>query len=153
MPLWFVISQAVFSVLLASAVAWITYQQLSVNRLKLKLELFERRIVIFEAVKAFLGKILATGKTSSDDCIQLLRDTNQAEYLFGSEVSAYIMTLYTKGIELEYLNKKLSGVDAIPIGPERCKLAEQDADALKWFSQQYEVMKATFRKYLMFDRL
>lgn len=134
--------------------AWyLGYRQQQTNALRLKHELFERRFQVYDAFRKFLGGILAEGKTSHGACLTMLRETNQAEFLFGSDVPEYHLSAYHKGLDLVESHRKLDGVPRLPVGDERERVVHENAEQVKWFGDQYEVIGKLFGKYLNLTRL
>ncbi len=85
--------------MIAVIALWIAYQQHKTNVLKLKLDLVDKRLVIFASLRGFLGEILREVKISYEACFKLLRDTNQAESLFGKDNAYHLCHEWTDGQE------------------------------------------------------
>lgn len=96
---------------------------------------------------------MAEGKTSHGACLTMLRETSQAEFLFGPEIPKYLLSAYQKGLDLVESHRKLDGVPRLPVGEERSQVAHENAEQLKWFGNQYTVLPKLFGKYLNLTRL
>ena len=81
--------------------AWIALQQWRVARAKLNLDLFERRLSIYRATDKYLLESLPGGPQGFFDAIEGLDD---ASFLFGSEVTAYLQ-------EVLAMRNELRGID------------------------------------------
>ena len=144
---------ALLTAIIAGAAAWLTYLQHKTNALRLKHELFERRFQVYEAFRRFLGGIMAEGKTSNMECLTMLRETNQAEFLFRPDIPQYLLSAYQKGLDLVESQRKLDGLPRLPVGDERDRVAHENAEQVKWFADQYDVLPKLFGKYLNLTRL
>jgi hypothetical protein len=144
---------ALLTAIIAGAAAWLTNLQHKTNDLRLKHELFELRFQVYEAFRSFLGGIMHEGKTSHAACLTMLRETNQAEFLFGPDVPKYLLSAYHKGLDLVESHRKLDGIPRLPVGDERSRVAHENAEQLKWFADQYNVLPERFGKYLNLTRL
>lgn len=144
---------ALLTAIIAGAAAWLAYLQHKTNALRLKHELFERRFQVYDAFRSFLGGIMAEAKTSHAACLTMLRETNQAQFLFGSEIPEYLLSAYHKGLDLVESHRKLDGEGRLPVGDERSRVAHENAEQVMWFSNQYTVLPKLFGKYLNLTKL
>lgn len=137
------------TVITAAVALWIAYQQYQTNRAKLRLDLYDRRFRVFDAV----GTLLATVYRDADVDIAAISKftvlTNEAVFLFGPEVPAYLHELRTNAVKLRALNDKLHESN-LPIGPERSQAAQENADVLNWLILQFDESRKRFARYLDF---
>jgi hypothetical protein len=113
----------------------------------LSLEVYERRIQTYRIVREFLATIYAYANVTLEQLHQFTRDTDEAVFLFDSEVADYLRELYQKAVSLHFANKFL--VDQpLPVGEERTKLVKQKADLLVWFSNQYAIARERLYKHI-----
>lgn len=66
------LSKALLTPVVAVVAAYVAWQQLKTNRRKLKLDLFDRRYVVFEKIGEFIGSILTSGTVQPGKEIQFL---------------------------------------------------------------------------------
>jgi len=144
---------ALLTACIGAGVWYLGYLQHKTNALRLNHELFERRFQMYDAFRSFLGGIMAEDKTSNGECLRMLRETNQAEFLFGSDIPKYLLSAYHKGLDLVESHRKLDSVPRLPVGDERSRVAHENAEQLKWFGNQYNVLPELFGKYLNLTRL
>jgi hypothetical protein len=138
---------ALLTPLIAIIAVYIAWQQFRNAQLKLKHDLYERRLEVFKAVSQFIGTAVQLAYLKNEDLFALLRETNQSYFLFDDDVSQYIHELYLKGVDFSYINTRLHG--KAPISQEeRERLADKNGELLKWFSQQFEVSRKLFGKYM-----
>jgi hypothetical protein len=133
---------AVFGVLIA-------YRQSRIANDKLRLDLFERRLVVYEAVRTVFGELLARGKISPKDETNYLRGIQGAKLLFDSQLNEYLSnTLWRKLVTYAYSDDELRET---PHGPVREKLANEREILWKWFRDQMDEVDEKFSPYMGFD--
>lgn len=117
------------------------------KRPHLSVEIYDRKIQIYRTVREFLGVIFREATVSLNQLFQFARDTDEVIFLFDSELSAYLQNLYQEANRLSYTHERLIN-QSLPIGEERSKLAEENAELLIWFSNQFEVTREMFYKHI-----
>lgn len=150
-PHWTAYLSALLTPVVAAIAVWIAYQQASTARAKLKLDLFERRIAVYNEVSACLGHIFRTGDTSSDNDMRFLEAMHEAKWLFGGDVRSYLQSeLWPKMGELHCVSAYLDGMER---SAERTAKIEAQAALKLWFAQQSnEELDRVFGPYLSFDK-
>jgi hypothetical protein len=138
---------ALLTPVIAVVTTYIAVQQYRTSRLKFKLELFEKRYAVYQGVKNFILSAVREANLSNDDFFKLNEETQDAFFLFDERVDKYIDELRSKGSRLRSLNERLSD-QSLPIGEERSKLAEEDAELNTWFGNQLLESKQVFKKHL-----
>ena len=131
------------TIIIAAWAAWSAWQQHHVARDKLRLDLFEKRQELFEAVQR---AIIATHDLGKFDPEDLRRAALRATFLFGSDVSHYLTELRTK--LTEYCERPLSPRLSIAFYPTGATPAE--ILLLKWVESQPKAATAVFAPYLSF---
>lgn len=136
-----------FTFLTAIVVAYIAVQQYILAKAKLKLDLFERRLKIFNALEVFLATIQKPDIGFSD-LNNFHYETSESSFLFGDDVRDY----------LENVSKKAAQLHAVSL---RCRangnivqLDDMDlhTELTEWvISQRLGGAREVFRKYLSFD--
>jgi hypothetical protein len=138
---------ALLTPVIALVMTYIAIQQYRANQLKLRHDLYDRRLQVYNAVAEFLGHVMREGTADRKQLITLLQKTRESHFLFGKEISDYITDLYKKGADLEYYEKQLDH-SGLPVGDERTRLAHLQGDLLKWFGHQFDVIQSMFAKTL-----
>lgn len=133
--------QGILTLLIAGAVLYVTWQQGRTNDLRLKLELYDRRIQVYEAVKSFLS-IFPIQEIKQEHIKDLYINGSQADFLFGAEIGKYINELYKRGLHLIILNKRVETQTASENDYKKIE------DELNWFSKQFDAARDKFQKYL-----
>jgi hypothetical protein len=152
MPLWTQILQALLTPVVAVLALYIAYQQWQVNVRKLRLDLFDRRWMIYQAVIAFIVAVCRDFKVKADDIGTFRRATITADFLFGPEIPAYIDELCDRSIKLAAVHEKYRSINDPPPPPDydHNAIVSAMADGDRWFVAQIELrtLNAKFKKYL-----
>lgn len=141
----------IFSALLTPVIAvvttYIAIQQYRTNRLRIRLELFEKRYAIYEGAKDFIILAVQDGDLTNEAFFKLNNETQDAFFLFDRHVDEYIDTLREKGARLKCLRDRLSD-QSLAVGDERSTLSAESAELSIWFGNQVLDSKRAFKKYL-----
>jgi hypothetical protein len=76
---------------------WRTAQQ------KVVLDLFDRRLEKYTAIREVVGRIIRSGDPSQRDVTEFLRAMDGAEFLFGNDVTGYLEKIYDALCHMEEL--------------------------------------------------
>lgn len=145
-PHWTAYASALLVPVVAILGAYIAYRQWRLAQNKLKFDLFDRRLKVYEASTALIGSILASGKAKNEEVSKFMAATREAKWLFDSAIAEYLeKELYHKAIDLQRLDAELNG---LPIGTERSTNVQYQSYLKKWFNDQFNVLDEKFRPYL-----
>nr|WP_180166513.1 hypothetical protein [Stenotrophomonas sp. SbOxS2]NYT99357.1 hypothetical protein [Stenotrophomonas sp. SbOxS2] len=133
---------------LALVGATIAYRQWRTAQNKLKLDLFDKRMHVYQAVRDALGYIGSHGAIGSEQQIAYLSGIQAAKWLFGPEVDMYLSeTLWHKIVDLELHQTMV--YEGRNDHPERSKHVQLKAETLKWLIAQYSVLDKKCAKYMI----
>lgn len=136
--------------LVAVIAVWIAYQQYRTARHRLRLDLFERRMAVFEALMALVQTAIKKGDVELEAIFKFGYDTRQAEFLFDQPIVDYIDDVRKRAIRFRSLNDKLHE-QGLPVGEERSRVVAEESALLDWFVTQSESgASAQFTSYLCF---
>ncbi len=145
-PAWVTVLSALLTPTIAILALLIAWQQWQTNRNKLKLDLFDRRYVYYEAARELIGRILTSGKATDAVTFEFLHKTRGAQFIVGEAIATYFdKELYSKAIDLNCLDAELQGVG---VGPERSENVRKQSEIKKWFNAQHKVLDDLFRAHL-----
>jgi len=113
------------------------------DRQQLSTEVYDRRIQTYRTVRDFLGAIARKGTVTFDELNKFSTDTDEALFIFNRNIADYLRELYKKAVTLHITNKKLT-TQYFAAGEDSSKVAEEDAELLVWFSEQFEVARERF---------
>ena len=134
---------AVITLVIGLVAAYIAWQQWRVSRAKLNLDLFQRRLEIFEMTWGALSRASLHMRDPESD-LKFSNRRPEAQFLFGSEIENYIAEIVHKQIALDMLLKL------------RERTSSQDREILdltKWFEDHArEKCKRLFGAYLDFSK-
>lgn len=134
-PHWTAYISAIVLPIIALIAARIAFRQSQIARNKLKLDLFDRRMAVYEAVRKALGAAARNGKLTQEEEINYLVGISTAKWLFRSEVFTYLdETLWGKIVDLGLHNSKAE----IPHGEERTEHIKAREETREWLVAQYK---------------
>jgi hypothetical protein len=139
--------------LIAIVTAYIAWQQWKTNQRKLQLDLYDRRLRVYQQVISFIATATRDFKPEPQAVIKFHAETAEADFLFGSEIHAYIRELAQRAMKsraahLEYRDY----TQQPPAGYDHGKVVAEMQTHSEWLSEQYEAAPQKFRKYLDVSR-
>jgi hypothetical protein len=141
--------KALLTPAIALLAAYIAWQQWQTNRTKLALDLYDRRVHIYEQVKRILSMVMRDARVSYEDLLAFRANTAQADFLFGPEIPKYIDEIYQRAVKLEYWTKEYRDyTQEKPAGYDHEKVVAGKHAELEWLSGQFEPALKKFRPYL-----
>lgn len=146
----------VFSALLTPAIAiiatYVAWQQWRIQRNRVRVELYDRRLAVYKAVDSFYGEVSTAGTVTYPSALKLRVDTAEAPFLFGNDIETHRDDLFKTGISIAALHEEMypsSRDPGLPVGPERSKVAEEHSKLLMQLLQVTRAETRTlFAKYL-----
>jgi len=152
LPSWVQVLQALVTPAVAGAVAVIGFLQWRTAHQKVILDLFERRLKVYDAVNSVVGEVLieSGNLVTINAAIRLRKARSEAEFLFGEEVTAEMERLL--GVIAEY------GHAARHISSQSTTDQQRDtaADKMLRFENElggyHELFTSLCRPYLKMDQ-
>jgi hypothetical protein len=142
---WIQILSALLTPVIGVTTALIAYQQWRVNSTRLRVDLYDRRLAVYRALREHLSQILTSGRVEHEWSLQLLRKTAEADFIFDKDAPRLIKEVYNRSVEMFAVQVKR---DAAPLGAEKTRLAEKHAELLKWMMSKQDTSTESFEKYL-----
>jgi hypothetical protein len=81
---------ATLPIILTFFVIYIAYQQYQTNRRKLKLELFDKRFIVFQGTKEFIQGVITSSSFKKENQNLFHLKTRGAQFIFGSDIKTYL---------------------------------------------------------------
>ena len=133
---------------IAAFIAWRQYrvadEQKRVARAKLNLDLFDRRLKIFQTTATFMSQSMTN---TLDSPTVFLSTFAEVSFLFGSEVADYMELARVTGFDLSEIRRRAKAHDR-SVMPED---VERNKALLRWFSAQIsDGCRCKFAPYLDF---
>lgn len=145
-PYWIAYLSALLVPLLAILGAFIAYNQWRLAQNKLKFDLFDRRIKIYEAATGLISSIMISGKAKDQEVFNYMVAIREAKWLLSPGIAEYLdQQLYGRAIELQTLKANLEGA---PVDEARAKNIQDQVELKKWFTAQYLVLDMWFAPFL-----
>ncbi len=148
---WTDILSGLLTPLIALVAIYIAYQQYRINSLRLRHDVYERRLRVYKAVQAFLSEIMRQGDIDFLRTSQFYAEASEAAFLFEEEIQTFIDDLHAKAIDLHSFHERMypsDGSSGLPVGEERSKVAHENGELLKWFIHQLPKSKELFGKHM-----
>jgi|WetSurMetagenome_2_1015567.scaffolds.fasta_scaffold742950_1 hypothetical protein len=142
------IINAIATPIIATSVGIIAYQQWKTNKQKLKFDLYDRRLKLYEKSMEFIGKMMIKG--NQNDVHVFNRDVSESIFLFETdEIPNYLKEFGEHG-------QKLTGnifmmnteKENNPDGPRTNKYQEWSENYIaevKWFEEQQRILPKKFK--------
>jgi hypothetical protein len=137
---------ALLTPLIAVIATYIAWQQWQGNKLKLKMERYERRLRVYQEVVKMLKKCANGEIREFAVIIDFGAATAEADFLFGPEIRQYLDEISTRAAKLRSANVQLKGYTQ----PDHEKIVNEMGTQTAWFVEQLVgfVAKNKFGKYL-----
>lgn len=141
---------SVIMAIFTGAVAFFAWIQNKLNKTMLKLEAYPKRLQIYDAMIKFVGEINLYGSSNYKKALELLRETRHAKFLFDKDdnIEGYIELFYKNAIDMVYQLKAINGELGKIEEKKRKEIIDKNAELLKWFQNQLNVIDQKFKKYL-----
>jgi hypothetical protein len=137
------------TVLIAAIAVYIAYQQWKSGERRLLLDRYDRRFRVYQRTIEFISLACRAFEPPLRDVEKFYRETMDAEFLFGTEISAYLDELRKHAIESKSAESEYRDY-TMPLPPDYDHEDVNDRmhEHTIWFPQQFEVARQKFRKYL-----
>jgi hypothetical protein len=133
---------------IAMIAAYIGWAQMQTAREKLRLDLFERRYQVFDAVEGFLGKTLVQGKPSLQQEIDYANATAPSRMLFGPDVELVIARTWKDVSLLFALEATYPAQNGAPRTNHAAKILKLREEMQRFHTS----IPSAFASYLRFDK-
>jgi hypothetical protein len=143
------ILSALLTPLIAMVTTYIAIQQYRNNRLKLRHDLYDRRLAVLKATNRFIMAASRSRGFTWDVLGEFGLSKAEAYFLFDQNIYGYLEGVYKRGLEilsLEYQRKQ-----SVP--EDEQGLIYQLRDHQRWFSDQLDTLNERFAKYLSLKSL
>ena len=137
---------ALLTPVIGIAVAYIAWQQWRTARNKLKLDLFDRRLPIYERTRAFLARRMALRQLDHNEITEFAIETRVSRWLFNPAMAQYLEgEIVKKAMDLATLHSELEGLT----GEAHKENLSRQRELKNWLDVQlYKVIDTKFGKYL-----
>lgn len=105
--------------IVAIAAVTIAYFQYRTNQLKLRHDLFEKRLTVYKATHKFIHLIIANAWPTKSDIYEFVENTRLSKFLFKKEISEYLAHLRDKGNELIRIDLEMNKLRRMNVNDEK----------------------------------
>jgi hypothetical protein len=141
----------VITLVIGGFATYIALGQWKISRAKLKLDLFERRVVVYEAARQFMGRLTASTVVDAQAYREYRIAISRAPFLFAEapEIPEYLTLLGREAAKLGLANdlserqQRGEYVQDVHVDPTKVKW-----DLLQWFAAQETEIAKKFAPYL-----
>ena len=129
----------------------IAYRQYKNDKMRLKHELYEKRIQVYNHFIDYICEIQREGSCISIDSIHRYHNNIFiSSFLFDAKIQKYLEVIYQKSISMWNYHVQcypLNGTPGIPVGPERSRICKEETDLYIWISNQRDESVKLFKEY------
>lgn len=144
--------QIIFLFLIALVAIYIAYQQHLTRKKTFKLALFDRRVVIYDALKDFLVSFQRDLTIDFEQFREMRRQLAGAEFLYGPKVIALNQEIIDFAVEYLTVQDTLKEVEHLSEDERRPALQREKALTLRLVAALDRVNEA-YKPYLHFSRV
>lgn len=149
-PHWTVYLSAISTPLIALLAGgfggYIAWRQWRTAQDRLRLDLFDKRLPLYEATMKFLASVLTSGQVDRQRLFDFNSAVREAKWLLNRDIVDYFeKELRPRALRHEAYTEELR---AIPVGEERSRMVAEQSELFTWFQNQYDVIDAKFAPFL-----
>jgi hypothetical protein len=137
--------------LIAIIAAWIAYQQFQTNQLKLKFDMFDKRLKVYQALMDFIGFVINYPDMKIEEVKKFDVARSESVFLFGKDIREYLQSIRDQAAALTILNSQIQELASNERIPERTQSVNEKLEKIDWFYKQIEVAQGKFSRYLTFE--
>lgn len=143
------VGAAALTPIIALVGGWIAWQQVRINRNKLKLDRFDKRFAIHEAAMTFVAGVTALGNAHPAQMNEYLANTRGARFLLNKETADYLDEIHTKASRL---HTTITVMQSLVMTEEwRTKHSDRWLELTEWFQAQIREIPEKFAPFLSVD--
>lgn len=147
----------ILTIIIGLLAVYIAYQQYRTNQNKLRLDLYDKRFLVYTTFRNAILEIEKEGTISSKGLAEFFAKLNESDFLFKKDIIEYKNTFRNKLVRLRGAQNELEGLLHTFQTEENRHLwkksANEKVELALWFSKQHEEIKNRFGKYLNFKKI
>ena len=137
--------------MIAAIALYIAYQQWQTNRRKLDIDLYDRRLAIYQAVDKFVSAIVRDLDPKLEDFYEFRWATAEADFLFGPDIREYLEELTEHSLALRRWQAEYRHAHTTQDAPpdyDHAKVVRGQHKEAVWFAEQHKTALQRFGKYM-----
>jgi hypothetical protein len=127
----------------------VAFQQMSIARVKLQHDLYDRRYAVFDAVRALLNEAISSQIVSPETFRMFALKTADAEFLFDDGLAAYLREMREHAFKAQSI---YSTIQPMEPGDQKAAAFRAAAEHTTWLNAQIDGLAARFRPFLMLEK-
>ena len=148
---WVDILTALMTPTVAIIGSLIAYQQWRINKLRLRHELYDRRMGVYRKLMDFLGSILVHASFDSASYAEWLKASYEGYFLFDEGMVGYFDTLNEKSRAFRRVCREKETKAGKLDDDKWRELCDKDELLQEWFEKQFDIAKGRFGQFLRID--
>jgi hypothetical protein len=144
-PYWIQILQALLTPAIATMAVLIGVFQWRTAQQKVVLDLFDRRLAKYTALREVIAKVMTSGSATDENSFQFVRALDGVEFLFGDDIEQPLKEM-NKAIGL--LTVLRPERKELGPGPELQAIVRKEREALDMVSSFYSTFHTRLKPYL-----
>lgn len=129
--------------------AYVAWQQWKTSHQKLMLDLYDRRLKIYQEVVKVLSIVSREADISYEELASFRASVAEADFIFGHDILSFIDEIYSRGIRLHGANESINDANKLNRPDyDRKKDIEEKHRELRWLVSQLEKVKDNFSNYM-----
>lgn len=141
------------TILIAIITILILYQQWKTNHYKYKLDLYDKRFKVYNALRKFLGLLLQKGieNVTQEEIREYNINIKESLFLFDKDIQDYLELINKKTIDFQHIHQTLvSSKTSVEGGKQALEIYESLSN---WFLAQLDESRNKFLKYLKIEKI
>jgi hypothetical protein len=126
---------------------WIARRRARIAAAKLDFQLFDKRLELFDAVRAFLSRIVRNGTVTHPEIGEYRVDVADAAILFDARIASYLESLQMKGSQLLLVQGQLTDAQHMA-QDERTELVNLEAQVRSEIDDELKTLVDRFKPFL-----
>ena len=140
---------ALLTPVIAIVTTYIAIQQYRNNRLKLRHDLYDRRLAVLKATNRFILSAWQSKGFSWEHLREFALSKSEAYFLFNASLYKYLEESYERGLKILVLEEQRERIAP----DEEQTIIYEIRDNQKWFGDQRETLHRKFEKFLSLKAL
>ena len=145
------LTPAFVALVIGAVASVIAFLQFRLAREKLRLDLFERRLVAYEKLQEYFTRVSQNGAVDDSTLGILWEARYKSRFLFSIGFDSYFEELTKIAVRLMTLGRQLNGPGALQLGEERSKVSEENTKLVLWHMDERNRVTDRYAPYLRFE--
>lgn len=129
----------------------IAFRQYWIQRYRVKIDLFDRRMKVYDSIRDTLICIRSDASTKNINHFEFYSSISNGRFLFDKKLNSYLKEIKEKVVDLELYSKELT-LQALP-GNRREYVVTQEYETIKWLCDQLSIFEDRFAEYMEINKV